>query len=315
MTGAIALRVLLIDDEAPMLRAQKALLREHDVTVTSDPSAAIALAQEHDIDVVVCDQRMPNANGIEVLRSLRLSHPRALRILTASRPDTKAIFDAINDAEIFRLITKPWDNVVLRAAVSDAGRIAREAPQIMTPALRGPEYDQARGQVAVLVIGGETEVQQRLREILQPYYKLHFASSMERAVQIMEQHETGVIISDTQTGRSDLIAPLKALRQTHPQIAVAMLAGRIDADAGIGLINEGQIFRILPRPLQMGTCRLCVDTALAHYWRYKRQPQAARRVLPSSPPPNSPHSPTRLPPALLNRIQSLPGRLIGVERD
>lgn len=315
MNAAAPFRVLLIDDEAPMLRAQKSLLRDCTVFTSGDPHEATALAQQHDIDVVVCDHKMPQGSGIEVLRTLKLSHPRALRILTANRPDAKAVFDAINEAEAFRLITKPWDNAALRTAVADAGRIAREAPQITAAPLRGPEYDQARAQVAMLVIGGETEVQTRLREILQPYYKLHFASSMERAVQIMEQHETGVIISDTQTGRSDLIAPLKALRQTHPQIAVALLAGRIDADLGVGLVNEGQIFRILPRPLQMGTCRLCVDTALAHYWRYKRQPQAAWRVAPAQPPMSSTHSPTRLPPALLNRIHSLPGRLLGVDRD
>ncbi|HEX6833788.1 MAG TPA: response regulator [Rudaea sp.] len=311
MTAAAALRVLLIDDEAPMLRAQAALLREHAVFATEDPAGAQALAQEHDVDVILCDYRMADTNGIELLRTLRLSHPRALRILTASRPDARTVFDAINEGEVFRLVTKPWDNTGLRSAVSEAGRTARDAPQITFAALRGPEYDHARTQVAILVIGGETEAQQRLREILQPYYKLHFASSMERAVQIMEQHETGVIISDTQTGRSDLVAPIKALRQTHPQIGVAMLAGRIDADMAIGLVNEGQVLRVLPRPLQMGTVRLAVDTALGNYWRYKRQPQAARRVLPALPAPNSPHAPTRLPPALLNRIHSLPGRLLG----
>lgn len=164
MSAAVPLRVLLIDDEAPMLRAQKSLLRDCTVFTTGDPGEATALAQQHDVDVVVCDHKMPQTSGIEVLRTLKLSHPRALRILTANRPDTKAVFDAINEAEAFRLITKPWDNAALRTAVAEAGRIAREAPQITAAALRGPEYDQARAQVTVLVIGGETDVQTRLLE-------------------------------------------------------------------------------------------------------------------------------------------------------
>jgi len=42
---------------------------------------------------------------------------------------------------------------------------------------------------------------------LQPYYKVNFANTAERALQIMEQHETGVVISETQAGRSDLQLP------------------------------------------------------------------------------------------------------------
>ena len=53
------IRILCIDDEARILRALKALFREHEVHATSEPKLAIRWAKEKDIDVIVCDQRMP----------------------------------------------------------------------------------------------------------------------------------------------------------------------------------------------------------------------------------------------------------------
>ena len=70
------IKVLCIDDESRILRALKALFRDMDVHTTTDPKEAIRWAAEHDIDVIVCDQRMPKMQGIEVLREIRIAHPR-----------------------------------------------------------------------------------------------------------------------------------------------------------------------------------------------------------------------------------------------
>jgi hypothetical protein len=57
-----------------------------------------------------------------------------------------------------------------------------------------------------------------------------------------------------------------------------------------------------------------VDSAIGRYWQLKQNPQAARRFTAAAPSEHSMHSPLRLPAALLNRIRSLPGRLLGVAR-
>ena len=108
------IRVLCIDDEARILRALKALFRDMDVSITTDPAEAIRLAAEKDIDVVVCDQRMPKMQGIEVLREIRMSHPRAMRILLTGYADLNAVLGSVNEGEVFRYINKPWDNTELK---------------------------------------------------------------------------------------------------------------------------------------------------------------------------------------------------------
>ena len=313
-TVAGGLRILLVDDEARILRALKALFRDYQTFETTNPLEAAALAKQHDVDVVICDQRMPEKTGVDVLRDIKESHPRALRILLTGYSDLKAVIGSVNEGEVFRFVHKPWDNTELKELVGEAAVIAREAPVIARDVLPTHEHDRARTQVGVLVIEHDTTVQQRLREILQPYYKVNFANSAERALQIMEQQETGVVISETNAGRSDLTGLLKALKLHHPHIATVVLTERANAQTVIELINEGQVYRMLIKPVRMGTCRLSVDSAIGRYWQLKQNPQAARRYTAAAPADGGPNSSLRLPAALLNRIRSLPGRLLGVAK-
>jgi len=309
-----ALRILMIDDEARILRALKALLRDCESWQTTNPLEAVALARQHDVDVVICDQRMPQKVGVDVLREIKEAHPRALRILLTGYSDLKAVLGSVNEGEVYRFVNKPWNNAQLKALVADAGAIAREAPVIARDVLPQAEHERARTAVGVLVIEDDTGVQQRLREILQPYYKVNFANSAERALQIMEQQETGVVISETEAGRKDLTGMLKALKLHHPHIATVVVTERANASTAIDLINEGQVYRMLIKPVRMGTCRLSVDSAIGRYWQLKQNPQAARRFTAAAPSADSANSALRLPAALLNRIRSLPGRLLGNAR-
>ena len=309
-----ALRILLVDDEARILRALKALLRDHETFQTTEPVHAAAMAKQHDVDVVICDQRMPDKTGTEVLSEIRESHPRAMRILLTGYSDLKAVLGSVNEGEVFRFVNKPWNNTELKALVTQAGSIAREAPVIARDQLPPNEHDRARSEVGVMVIEDDTAVQQRLREILQPYYKVNFANTAERALQIMEQQETGVVISETEAGRTDMTALIKALKQHHPHISTVVMTERANAQTAIELINEGQVYRMLIKPVRMGTCRLSVDSAIGRYWQLKQNPQAVRRFAPAESTELGAHSPLRLPAALLNRIRSLPGRLLGTMR-
>lgn len=308
------LRVLLVDDEARIVRALKALFRDLHVHSTTRPREAAELAKSHDVDVVVCDQRMPEMSGVDVLREIKLGQPRAMRILLTGYSDLRAVIGSVNEGEVFRFVNKPWVNADLRALVAEAGRIAREAPVVAadTPIA---ESDKAmvRNEVGILVIEDDPVVQQRLREILQPYYQVRFANTAERALQILEQHETGVVISETESGQGDLTGLLKALKQYHPHIATVVATERANAQTVIELINEGQVYRLLLKPVRMGSCRLSVDSALGRYWQLKSNPQAARRFV-VAPLANATTALARLPSSFLDRLRALPARVLGAHR-
>ncbi len=306
------IKVLCIDDEARILRALKALFRDMDVHTTVDPAEAIRWASEHDVDVVVCDQRMPKMQGIEVLREIRMAHPRAMRILLTGYADLNAVLGSVNEGEVFRYINKPWDNNDLRQTVQLAAKIARDTPVVLDKGIDDFTREQARREVGILVIEDDPETQQRMREILQPHYQVRFAANPDRAMQVLEQHETGVVISETAGQHGDFTALIKALKQYHPHIATVVVTDRANAQTAIDLINEGQVFRLLLKPVRMGSCRLSVDAAVGRYWQLKQNPHAARRFL-VTPRPDA-LIPSWLAGSLMQRIRLLPSRLLGMAR-
>ena len=136
----------MIDDESRILRALKALLRDYTTFQTTNPLEAVTLAKQHDVDVVICDQRMPEKAGIEVLRDIKDAHPRAMRVLlTGLRPQGRARLG--QRSEVYRFLSKPWNNTELKNLIEKPG-ISREAPVIGKTRYRQSEHDRARAQVA-----------------------------------------------------------------------------------------------------------------------------------------------------------------------
>lgn len=303
-------RILFVDDEARITRALKALFRDHEVYATNDPREAAKLAAEHDVDVIVCDQRMPQMTGTECLREVRRAAPRAMRILLTGYSDLKAVLASVNEGEVFRFVNKPWDNKELREVTLLAAQISRDTPAVSDQPIGEIDHEVARREVGVLVIEDDPAVQQRLREILSPHYQVRFAATADRALQILEQHETGVVISETEVGHGDVTTLLKALKQYHPHIATVIVTERANAQTAIDLINEGQVFRMLLKPVRLGTTRLSVDAAIGRYWQLKRTPQAVRRYTARTPQVVL----AQLGDALLARIRTLPARLVHIAR-
>jgi DNA-binding NtrC family response regulator len=301
-------RLLSVTRDGRVQRALAVLWREHDVIACADPAGAAALAASRDVDAVLCDQRLPPVLGVDLLRDIRQAHPRALRMLLSARADARLLLDAVNEAEVFRFISQPWNIAAMREASASALRAARLAPPLTGVALSDEESERVHKLMAVVVIESEAATQQRLRDLLQGHYKTHFANSLDRALQFMEQHETGALLCSTASGRGELIAALKALKQAHPHLATIAIDALDDADRAVELINEAQIFRLLRRPFNPALCRPYVDAALARYWQIKQQPQSAWRVMPAESSVIE-RSPQQLPSALLNRIRGLPGRL------
>src|SRR3954463_1886572 len=129
MTGRQA-SVLLVDDEQTTLNVLGRLLRSDgfQVMTTTDPHQAMAMVQGGQADIVVSDMDMPKMNGLELLAELRRTAPAVLRILLTGRGSLEAAMRAINEGEVFRFLTKPWNNDEFRATLREAESRVREPP-------------------------------------------------------------------------------------------------------------------------------------------------------------------------------------------
>ena len=114
--------ILVVDDEPEMLYSLKNLLRrEFEIYTASSGDEGIKILQEHEIHLVMTDQRMPEMTGVELLHRLKSEHPGAMRLIFTGYADIKTVIDAINQGNVFRYITKPWDPEDLLASLREAG--------------------------------------------------------------------------------------------------------------------------------------------------------------------------------------------------
>ena len=111
--------ILSVDDEPEVLRAVERDLRrkygrDYRVLGTDSGSAAVDLLHQlktrgESVALLLCDQRMPNMSGLEVLGQSMQIFPQAKRALLTAYADTNAAIAAINTAKVHYYLLKPWD--------------------------------------------------------------------------------------------------------------------------------------------------------------------------------------------------------------
>lgn len=116
--------VLIVDDEQPVLRALQRLLHRDGFRILTADSGASALdvLSREEVAVIVCDQRMPQMSGAEVLSEAYRMQPETVRITLTGYADFTSVQHSINDGRVSQLLLKPWDDEHLRTTITDAVR-------------------------------------------------------------------------------------------------------------------------------------------------------------------------------------------------
>ncbi|MFT5591247.1 MAG: PAS domain S-box-containing protein [Bradyrhizobium sp.] len=114
--------LLLVDDEANILSALKRLLRgsEFNILTAGSGSEGLALLAQHTVDVILSDQRMPGMTGVEFLSIAKTRFPETVRIVLSGYTELKSVTDAVNEGDIYKFLTKPWDDAKLRGHIDEA---------------------------------------------------------------------------------------------------------------------------------------------------------------------------------------------------
>ncbi|RZK71568.1 MAG: hybrid sensor histidine kinase/response regulator, partial [Pedobacter sp.] len=114
-------RVLYIDDEENNLQAFRASFRrQYEIYTAISAAEGLKILQNIDIHVILADQKMPNTTGVEFFKSIVDTIPDPIRILLTGYTDIEALADAINHGDIYRYITKPWNDLELHNSIKNA---------------------------------------------------------------------------------------------------------------------------------------------------------------------------------------------------
>ena len=268
--------MLVVDDEERILTALKSRFRSrYHVFTTADGNKALEFMRKYPMHVIVSDQRMPVMAGVELLRQSREISPRSVRILLTGYSDLAAMVGSINDGEIYRFVSKPWDNNELQTIVAEAVTIALELADTKTPPVELP----ARMEAGVLVVAKNEEIFRVTRELIGDLCPVVHSTDIDAALGTMEKQEVAVLVSDFEAGDEQLGAMLQLLKQENPQILTILVTATSDSELVIELINRMQIFRFLNKPVNVGLLKRYVHAALQRYLTFKQAPQLTREHL------------------------------------
>lgn len=116
--------VLYVDDEQHNLISFKATFRlKFNIITCISGDEALKALKEHEVEVIITDQRMPEMTGVEFLETVLEIHPEPMRILLTGYTDINAVIDAINKGKIYKYLTKPWDAKELEETIESAYHI------------------------------------------------------------------------------------------------------------------------------------------------------------------------------------------------
>ena len=131
-TRGTSYTVLMVDDEPLALNLIERVFsaeKDVDLRLATSPVKALEIAEQHDLDVVISDQRMPEMSGLAFLARVRDCRPRAHRFLLTAYPELEVALHAINEGLVYRFVLKPWDLDDMRVSIRralEAKRLADE---------------------------------------------------------------------------------------------------------------------------------------------------------------------------------------------
>jgi serine phosphatase RsbU (regulator of sigma subunit) len=124
--------ILCVDDEKVVLTSLKAQLKRHfgnDYIIETSDNGNEAfdfiietIERGYELPVIVSDHIMPGMKGDELLINVHSKLPRTLTIMLTGQADAEAVGNALNRANLYRYISKPWDETDLKMTITEALR-------------------------------------------------------------------------------------------------------------------------------------------------------------------------------------------------
>ncbi len=361
-------RILFVDDEKRVLNAMRGLFRrDYELYLTTEGAEAVRLAAEHDVDVIVADQRMPGMSGVEVLGNVKQRSPRTVRILLTGYADPGAVEGSINVGEVFRFLSKPCPPQTLKDTLALAIDAARTSPTVNTeqsaiaaapepvarpavqptapprpaqaaapaaappqpspaapppsivppvdtltdedatqPALRtlseepalhssqwhsvtnvvmseesveesSSDVRSAMNDVGVVVFTIDSEFAATVIRSLPADRPTVVATTLIKVAEAIEKQNAGVLITDFTTNKVTLQKIIGVLKKHRPELVTIAVSDGHDTTDMINLINYGQVFRYLLKPLEPDALFNDINAAVIRHLYLLNNPDAMKR--------------------------------------
>jgi len=263
--------ILFVDDEKRIVSSLEHLFGDsYEVETSTGGTGALERLRARRFHVLVSDQRMPDMQGVELLRQAKDLAPRTVRLLLTGYSDLAAIVGSVNDSEVFRFVSKPWQEEDLRATLAEAVEVAialEAAAATPAPALP-PD--------ATALVLGEPALARAARELAKGAFRVREATGIDAALEVLAAEEIAALVCDLDIGAGDPAALLRILKKQSPQTQLIAVSSASDSELIISLINEARIYRFLKKPVNFSLMQAALNAALGRYVRMMHSPALLR---------------------------------------
>lgn len=296
-------QVLLLHSQQSTLDALSAGFGDrYSVHVATSGAEALNTLGATPIHVIVSAQDLPGMSGLEALREARKRSPDTIGILLAGNDRDDGLEALVGDKEVFQIVRGAISPEGLRNLIDTATKRIRllaisesandQAANVDEPAgehivmetgehgrpiisasaipvlqpQNPPVSPNAGGrEVDVLVLTKDEEFLETIKESSRGLHNVHYASSVGQAETLVRQHKIGVLVTDAAIGGSGIESITERLRDAVPRLVAIVAGRRDDGELLMDLINRGQVYRFLLKPVSPGRARLAVEASVKHH--------------------------------------------------
>jgi diguanylate cyclase (GGDEF)-like protein len=224
--------LLVVDDEPSILDTLKILLSSEFDVLTAD-CAEVAQQQfaNHEIDLILTDQKMPRVSGIQLLEWVKEHSPKTIRLMMTGFADLEETISAINKSQVFRFLLKPWqpDNLLeILHTAANTFILERSHEQLLD------ELRQLNDKLRDVNMDLENRVAERTKALEEAYSELEHKNKMLEKLALTDP---GTNLPNRRAMERLAERELRRRERYEGALAVAI----VDVDH-FGMINKNKLF-------------------------------------------------------------------------
>ncbi len=115
-------KILIVDDEAAVLRSLERLISRagYQVITANSGAQALALLADNPVQIILSDFRMPLMCGNELLKAVKKRSPQVVGLILSAYADFDAVVESLNSGIAYKFLQKPWTDHMLLAEIQKA---------------------------------------------------------------------------------------------------------------------------------------------------------------------------------------------------
>jgi len=285
---------------------------------------ALNTLTETPIHVIVSAQDLPGMSGLDALREAKKRSPDTIGILLAGTDNADGLEALVGDKEVFQIVRGEISPADLKELIDDATRRVRllaisesandqaanpdepvgehivmetseNGSTIISdgtgrmPALKPEKVaimpNVGGSEVDVLVLTKDEEFLATIRDSARGLHNIHHANTPTQAEDIVNGHKVGVLVTDAAMVGSNIEVLTQSLRKAVPRLVAVVAGRRDDGDMLMDLINRGQVYRFLLKPVSPGRARLAIEASVKHHLDAADSAFKAKQKAAKAPPP------------------------------